>query len=140
MFKKLPAAYFSGVRVSEISEQHAVVKIPFKFLTKNPFRSIYFASQAMAAELSTGVLALAEVYGRTPSVSMLVLGMRAEFKKKATEMVWFKCSDGEKIKSAVDSCISTRESKTVEAKSVGTDAQGTVIAEFYFTWTFKAKL
>ncbi len=139
MLKNLPAAYFSGLQVKEITEDKAVVSIPFKFLTKNPFRSMYFASQAMAAELATGVLALAQVFGRKPGVSMLVLGMRATFHKKVIGKVQFTCTDGQLIKQAVEKTIATGEGVTVEAKSVGTDKDGIVVAEFYFTWTFKAK-
>jgi len=139
MLKNLPAAYFSGLQVTEISEKKAVVTIPYKFLTQNPFKSIYFASQAMAAELSTGVIAMSQVHGRKPRVSMLVFNMRADFTKKATNKIAFTCNDGLKIKNAVDESIRTGEGVVVEAKSVGTDTSGNVVSEFYFTWTFKPK-
>ncbi len=137
MLKKLPAAFFSGLQVREITEEKAVVSIPFKFLTKNPFKSVYFASQAMAAELSTGVLAMAQVYGRKPRVSMLVFKMRADFTKKATSKILFTCENGADIKKAVEKSIETGEGQIVEAKSTGTDMQGNIVSEFYFTWTFK---
>ena len=73
LFSKLPAAFFSGVRVREIDENKCVVSVPFKWLTQNPFRSTYFASLSMAAEMSTGALALAQIYKRSPPVSMLVV-------------------------------------------------------------------
>jgi hypothetical protein len=43
-----------------------------------------FACLAMAAEMSTGVLAMAHVYKRKPAISMLVVKMEAEYFKKAT--------------------------------------------------------
>ena len=49
LFYKLPAAFFSGVRVREIDEQHCVVTVPYKWFSQNPFRSTYFACLAMAA-------------------------------------------------------------------------------------------
>ena len=64
LFYKLPAAFFSGVRVKELTEEECVTSVPFKWLTQNPFRSIYFASLAMAAEMSTGVIALSNVYSK----------------------------------------------------------------------------
>lgn len=139
MLKKLPAAFFSGLKLTEITEKKAVVTIPFKYLTKNPFKSVYFASQAMAAELSTGVLALSQISGRKPRVSMLVFNMRANFTKKATSKITFICENGEDIKNAVEESIKTGEGVTVEAKSVGKDKVGDVVSEFYFTWTFKSK-
>ncbi len=139
MLKNLPSAFFSGLKVTEISEEKAVVSIPFKFLTKNPFKSVYFASQAMAAELSTGVLAMAQVYQRNPSVSMLVFDMKANFTKKATSKISFTCMDGLAIKNAVEQSIVTGEGVVVTAKSTGKDTFGDVVSEFYFTWTFKVK-
>jgi hypothetical protein len=139
MLKNLPSAFFSGLKVTEISEEKAVVSIPFKFLTKNPFKSVYFASQAMAAELSTGVLAMAQVYQRNPSVSMLVFDMKANFTKKATSKISFTCMDGLAIKNAVEQSIATGEGVVVTAKSTGKDTSGDVVSEFYFTWTFKVK-
>jgi len=137
MIKSLPSAFFSGLKVTEITEEKAIVSIPFKFLTQNPFKSVYFASQAMAAELSTGVLALSHVHKRKPRVSMLVFNMRADFNKKATSKIFFTCNDGIKIKDAVEKSIKTGEGVIVEAKSTGKNASGDIISEFYFTWTFK---
>lgn len=137
MLKSLPSAFFSGLKVTEISEEKAVVSIPFKFLTQNPFKSVYFASQAMAAELATGVLALSHVHKRNPRVSMLVFKMRADFSKKATSKIFFTCKDGIKIKNSVEESIKTGEGVTVEAKSTGKNKDGDIVSEFYFTWTFK---
>ena len=101
LLKHLPAALFSGIKLIDISEDKAVVTIPFKYLTKNPFRSMYFASQSMAAEMSTRILALSHVYAKKPSISMLVFDMNANFLKKAVTTLTFECNDGLKIKEAV---------------------------------------
>ena len=139
LFTKLPAAYFSGVRVREIDENKCRVTIPFKWLTQNPFRSTYFASLSMAAEMSTGALALAHIYKRNPPVSMLVVRLEAEYFKKAADITSFTCQDGALIKQAVEDSINTGEGKSVRAKSVGCNKAGEVVAEFYITWSFKAK-
>ncbi len=139
MLKELPSAFFSGLTVTTITEEKAVVTIPFKFLTKNPFKSMYFASQAMAAELSTGVLAISQTYKRKPSVSMLVFEMSANFSKKARSTVAFTCNDGLKIKNAVEETMKTGEGVTVNVHSVGVDKDGDIVSEFTFVWTFKVK-
>ncbi len=139
MLKELPSAFFSGIHVTEITEEKAVVRIPFKYLTKNPFKSMYFASQAMAAELSTGILALSQISGRKPPVSMLVFDMKAHFSKKARTAVNFVCGNGKEIKAAVEETIKTGEGIIVEAKSVGYDKEGDIVSEFTFVWTFKVK-
>jgi hypothetical protein len=69
LFSRLPSAYFAGVRIREVDEKHCVVTVPYKWFTQNPFRSTYFACLSMAAELSTGSLAMAHLYKLKPAVS-----------------------------------------------------------------------
>jgi hypothetical protein len=86
----LPAAYISGVRVREIDEKHCITSVPFKWLSQNPFRSTYFACLSMAAELSTGALAMAHLYKSNPAISMLVVKVESEyFKKQLAEQNFF---------------------------------------------------
>lgn len=139
LLSKLPAAFFSGVRVTEANEEKCIAKVPYKWLTQNPFRSTYFACLSMAAEMSTGVLAMAHVYKREPAVSMLVLKTEAEFTKKATGITWFTCEDGVLIRQAIEEAVATGESRTVRALSTGRDKAGDKVAEFFITWTFKSR-
>ncbi len=139
MLKNLPAAYFSGLRLESVDEAHCAVSVPFKWFTKNPFRSTYFACLSMAAEMSTGVLAMAAIHKRSPGVSMLVIGNEGKFFKKATGLITFRCNDGGLIRDAVEQSIQTGEGQTVTVQSVGTNAGGEVVARFSFTWSFKQK-
>ena len=79
LFSKLPSAFFSGVRVKTLDENRAVVTVPYKWFSQNPFRSTYFACLAMAAEMSTGLLGLMHSYKREPAISMLVVGLEAKY-------------------------------------------------------------
>jgi len=36
LFARIPSAYFSGLRIREIDQQHCVVSIPFKWFSQNP--------------------------------------------------------------------------------------------------------
>ena len=137
---QLPAAFFSGVRVKELDVYAAVVTIPFSWFSKNPFQSIYFACLAMAAELSSGVLALMNVYKRNPAVSMLVVSMTCDFFKKATGVISFHCEDGEMISAAVEETIKTGEGIRVNTVSRGYNKENELVAEFIITWSFKAKI
>jgi hypothetical protein len=137
---KLPAAFFSGIRIREINTEKCTTSVPYKWLTQNPFRSTYFASLAMAAEMSTGVLALSNVYQRKPVVSMLVTKMEASYFKKAISTSFFTCEDGLKIANVVNNAISSGDGKTVTVKTTGRNKDDEMIAEFLFTWSFKAKL
>jgi Domain of unknown function (DUF4442) len=139
LFSKLPAAFIAGVRVREADENKCVVSVPYKWLSQNPFRSTYFACLSMAAEMSTGALAMAQVYKRNPAVSMLVVKVESEYFKKATGRSYFTCEDGQLFQQAVDESIATGEARTVRAKSTGRNKEGEVVAEFVITWSLKAK-
>ncbi len=139
LFLKLPAAFFSGVRIKEIDGERSIVSVPYKWLTQNPFRSTYFASLAMAAEMSTGVLGMMHVYKRTPPVSMLITNMEATYFKKATDKTFFVCEAGKQIHDTIEDSIASNESKSITVKSIGTNKDGEIIAEFLFTWSFKVK-
>ena len=136
---RLPAAFFSGIKISGISEERCVTSVPYKWLTQNPFRSTYFASLAMAAEMSTGTLALSNVYKRVPAISMLVTKMEASYFKKATGTIFFSCDEGKAMTVRIDEAVSTGQAKTIIAKSTGIDKDGELVAEFLFTWSFKVK-
>lgn len=139
LFTKLPAAWLAGVRVKHLEPGKAEVSVPYKWLSQNPFRSTYFACLSMAAEMSTGLLAMGHTYQRKPSVSMLVVKLEGEFHKKATDKTLFVCEEGEAIRSVIEDAISTGEARSVKAKTVGKNANGDLVAEFYITWSFKAK-
>ena len=139
LLSKLPSAYFSGVRVRYIDEDQCKVSIPFKWLTQYPFRSTYFASLSMAAEMSTGALAMAHLHKRKPSVSMLVVKVESEYFKKAIGRTTFECDDGALIKQAIEEAVRTGEPAVVRAASVGRNEKEEMVALFYVTWSFKAK-
>lgn len=139
LLKKLPAAYFSGIRILSIDEAQCTSGIKLKWLTQNPFRSIYFASLAMAAELSTGALVLSNVYRSTPSVSMLVVKMEAEFYKKAVGKVAFSCLQGGEITRAIDEAVGTGQPTSFVARSEGRNEEGVTVARFTFYWSVKSK-
>ncbi len=139
LLSKLPAAFFCGVRVRYADEKKCVTSVPYKWLSQNPFRSTYFACLSMAAEMSTGVLAMAHIYKREPSVSMLVSKVEGTFLKKAIGRTLFTCEDGQVIKQTIEDAIISNEGKIVTAKSYGRDAEGEIVAEFAITWSFKVK-
>ena len=137
--RHMPMGLLNGLRIIELDNTHASVSVPYNYLTKNPFRSLYFAVQSMAAELSSGAMAIAEVKAAPRPVSMLVFDMQAKFMKKAQSKVVFTCHDGEALSRAVKKTLETGEGVTVPIVSIGIDEAGDQVSEFKFTWTFKAK-
>ena len=136
---KLPLALFAGLRIDEITAERCVVSLPYGWRSTNPFRSIYFAAQAMAAELSTGALAMAAIEASKAPVALLIVGLEAAFEKKASARLTFACEAGPAIHAAVARAIETGEPQTVRAETVGHLPDGTVAARFAFTWSFKKR-
>ena len=139
LLSKLPAAFFSGVRVKTIDETKAIVTVPYKWFSQNPFKSTYFACLAMAAEMSTGLLAMMHTYKGNPPVSMLVTGLEAAYFKKATGITTFTCQEGFAINNTIQAAIATGEGKIIKIKSTGKNDKGELVAEFFITWSFKVK-
>jgi hypothetical protein len=93
----------------------------------------------MAAELSTGALAMANVAASAKPVSMLVLKVESEYMKKATASTVFTCNDGDLFERSIAECIKTGGAIQVRAGSVGKNPDGEIIATFFITWSFKVK-
>ncbi|MFM8255691.1 MAG: DUF4442 domain-containing protein [Bacteroidota bacterium] len=139
LLTRLPAAFLAGIRLELITPERAVVKLRYKFLTKNPFRSTYFACLGMAAEMSTGLLAMAHLYKRKPPISMLVVRIESQFFKKATGITRFTCEQGQALAAAIHKAVETGESVELLVTSSGFNEQGIEVARFLITWSFKRK-
>tara|TARA_B100000686_G_scaffold217657_2_gene224753 strand:+ start:2068 stop:2577 length:510 start_codon:yes stop_codon:yes gene_type:complete len=142
-FLNVPMGWLSGMKLKELSEKKCISKVPFRWYYRwqnmNPFKSMYFAVQCMAAELSVASIAALAVKGIKPSIAFIITKMSSKYLKKATGNVSFKCEDGEDIFNAVDKAISTKKGIEIEVKTIGTLEDGTVVSEFYFTWSFKQR-
>ena len=136
---KLPSAWLCGVRVKDISKEHCIVKVKHRWINQNPFNSMYFAVQAMAAELSTGAMVIDQIKESGQKISMLVVQNKAHFTKKATGKLEFTCKDGHLIQEAIQETISTGEGQTFWMKSMGLNEEGLVVSTFEFEWTVKLK-
>lgn len=110
-----------------------------RWFNQNPFKSIYFAVQAMAAELSTGALVMFHINKSKARVSMLVANNEASFTKKATGRITFTCNDGDAIKEAIVQTVATGDGQTVWMTSQGVNSAGVVVSTFRFEWTVKRK-
>ena len=139
LLTKLPSAFFSGVRVLVAEEDKCVVTVPYKWFSQNPFKSTYFACLSMAAEMSTGLLGLAQVYKREPAVSMLVLKVQGNFIKKAVGRTTFTCDEGPAIRQTIADAVVSGNGKVITVKSYGRNAANEIVAEFDITWSFKVK-
>ncbi|WP_452219631.1 DUF4442 domain-containing protein [Lacinutrix salivirga] len=136
---KLPAVFFTGVRVKSITNDTCTVSVKHRWINQNPFKSMFWAVQGMAAELTTGALMLMKIKESGKNISMLVANNNATFTKKATGRITFTCTDGNKIDDAISNAIKTGEGQTIWMQSVGTNAEGVQVSEFNFEWSIKVK-
>lgn len=139
LLTRLPSAFFSGLRIREMDDRRCLITVPYTWFSKNPFRSTYFACLSMAAEMSTGALAMAHLFNHKPPVSMLVVRLEAEYFKKAVGRTLFTCADGHAIRKTIEEAVAGGEGRTFRARSVGTNPAGETVAEFFITWSFKPK-
>lgn len=139
MFFQIPLIWFSGIRVKVFERNSCQIKLPFTRRTQNPFRSVYFAAQCMAAELSTGLIVMAETIECEKKCSMLVTNMKANFVKKADQDIVFTCEPNDIIINAIQNAIASNEPVKFLLKSVGKMQDGMEVAEFEFEWSLKIK-
>jgi hypothetical protein len=139
LFFKLPSAFWSGVRVKSISKEQCVVTVKHRWFNQNPFKSMYFAVQAMAAELTTGALVMMQIKKSGKKISMLVANNNSNFSKKATGRITFTCNDGHLIEEAIKQTIATGEGQTIWMKSVGVNEKREQVSEMNFEWSIKLK-
>lgn len=140
LFFKLPSAFICGVRVKQIDENKCVATVKHRWINQNPFNSMYFAVQAMAAELSTGALVMLEIQKSGKNISMLVANNKSNFSKKATGRITFTCNDGALAAQAIQKALNTKEGQTFWMKSIGTNEKGEQVSEMDFEWSVRVKL
>ncbi len=139
-FFKLPAAFWSGVRVKSISAETCIVSVKLGWFNQNPFKSMYFAVQAMAAEFTTGALVMFHIKASEQNISMLVAQNKAVFTKKATGKISFTCNQGKEIADCIEKSIQTNEGQTIWLTSIGVNESGEQVSEMQFQWTIKTRI
>lgn len=136
---KLPAAFLCGVRVKEITTDVCKATVTHRWINQNPFNSMYFAVQAMAAELTTGALVMNEIQQSGKKISMLVAHNKSSFSKKATGTITFICKDAQLVREGMSKALETGEGQTFWLKSIGYNQENIQVSEMDFQWTVKVK-
>jgi hypothetical protein len=136
---KLPSAYFSGIRVSDISDYKASATVTHRWINQNPFNSLYWATQGMAAELVTGVLMMKKIKESNQNISMLLVKQEGHFTKKAKGKITFSCDEGKAIDKILKTTISSGEGQILVLKSSGFNEENEMVSEWVFTWSLKLK-
>ncbi len=138
MFFKLPAAWLTGVRLRLINDNKCEVKVRFKWINQNPYRSMFWAVQAMAAELTTGMLLTKSIQESNTDISMLLVRNKSFFYKKAVGRISFTCNQADIAKQLINLTIQNTKSKAW-LKAKGYDEEGDQVSEFDFEWSCKKR-
>ena len=81
-FFKLPAAWWCGVRLKYIDKKKAVVSVKHVWRNQNPYKSMFWAVQGMAAELSTGAIMIDQIEDSGSKISKLFENKKDKNSKK----------------------------------------------------------
>lgn len=136
---KLPSAFFTGVRAKFINDNKCTVVVKHRWINQNPFNSMFWAVQGMAAELATGALIIAKIKASNKSISMLVVNNKASFSKKAKGLITFSCIQGVVVDKAIEMTISTGQGQRFFLTANGVDQNGDQVSSFDFEWSVKLK-
>ena len=139
LWTRLPLAACAGLRLEQLDDAACVVGLPGGWRTQNPFRSTYFAAQAMAAEMSTGAPALVLLRDAPVSIAMLVVGLKVTYSKKLVGAGVFTFEDVAGMRAAIARAATADESQAFTARSTGRDPKAEVVAEFEIDWSFKRR-
>lgn len=139
LFFKLPSAWLCGVRLKTITNKQSQVSVRYKWINQNPFKSMYFAVQNMAAELSTGALVMQIIKNQNKKISMLVVKAESKYFKKATGKINFKCEDGLLAQQMITKSIEESSPQVFEMTSKAYNSSYEIVSEFKFTWSVKPK-
>lgn len=129
----------SGVKLIHLDEKKAVSEVPFRWCNKNPFDSMYFAVQSMAAELSTAAPVMLALKGSDANVALIIVEMKVDFVKKVQSKITFTCMEYGKIYNAITQLKQADDTAAVTAKTIGRDVDRNEVAAFYFTWSFERR-
>ena len=135
----LPAAWICGVRVDSTDQDSCVVRVKHRWINQNPFKSLFWAVQGMAAEMAGGLLLMDKINRSGHSIAMLLVGSSSIFTKKATGKILFTYDMGKALDQLILDAVTTKLPQTITIKTNGVNQQGDVVSEFSFQWSIKLR-
>jgi len=139
---KVPLIFYCRPSVIELTEETAVIKIPFKRRNKNHLNSMYFGALAVGADVAGGILAMELIRKSGRKISLIFKNFRAEFLKRPEGNTHFACNEGKAIKTLIDEVKRTGERQIIPLKITATVPEisgNEPVAEFVLTLSLKDK-
>jgi acyl-coenzyme A thioesterase PaaI-like protein len=139
LLMKVPLLTFTGVSVQELSLERAEVSLPFGWLTKNPFGSMYFGAIMMASEAASGATMLLHTEDYPKKVSPIVARIEGEFLRAAYSRMTFTCEDGDAIGQLIEKSDETGERQEETVVIEGHTEQGELTSRVELDWSVRVK-
>lgn len=137
--QQIPIAWIAGVRLAHYETHKAQTYVELDFFNQNPFQSMFWAVQGMAAEFAGGLMLLTKTQQTGQAIATLIVGIETVFTKKAIGKIVFTCDQGKLIEEKIQEAIETKMGVLLPLSSIGIDEAGDEVAKFLFTWSIKAK-
>lgn len=137
---KMPLGFAAGLRVDAIDRATCRVSLPGGWRTQNPFGSMYWAAQGMAAELATGLHPFLFTRAAPVPVRMILAGCEGSFTRMCKGRGTFTFDQGAVLEAAFAETLRSGEQVLCPVHAVGHDAEGVEVSRWTFTWSFRAKL
>jgi hypothetical protein len=99
---------------------------------------MYFTVQAVAAELSTGILVQASIQGRG-KWSMYVTGFNAVYGVTAKSKITFTYEVDDELEKSIYEIERSGKPQEIILEATGIDINGEMVSKFYITWSLKKK-
>jgi len=139
MAAKMPLGLAAGLRVDSIDRTSCVVSLPGGWRTQNPFGSMYWAAQGMAAEMATGVQGYALTNAAPVPVRMILSGCEGKFSRMCKGRGRFVFDQGAQVEAAILATLESGATVNCATDVVGYDPSGEEVSRWVFTWSFRAK-
>lgn len=137
---KMPLGVAAGLRLDALDRQRCTASLPGGWRTQNPFGSMYWAAQGMAAELATGVHGVVFTSAAPVPVRVILAGCHGHFVRMCKGRGTFVFEQGDKVREHIERTLATGESLTCDTEVTGYDPGGEVVSRWTFSWAFRAKL
>lgn len=136
---RMPLLALSRARLVELNLNEATSFLPFALTNRNPFGSMYFAAQLMAAELACGGLVLLHNENHEQNFSPIVKHIDVEFMRAGFGDITYHCSQGVKAARMLERALRTGDRVEEVFEIEGTTKADGVITRVAITWSARHK-
>lgn len=138
---KIPLIFFCQPKVIELNEEACSVLIPLNYRTRNHLKSMYFGVLAVGADLAGGLSAMTEIEKSKRNISLVFKNFQANFLRRPTDDVIFRCEMVPQIKNLVQKTIHTKEREELALKIYAFENKNheDKVAEFILTLSLKCR-